>query len=131
MDLLEKILQKANELGHLLAQNEIVKRYRELAAKLDNASESRALLGDYVEALRDYDSKVRTGSVIEVEEKRKVADLEEKIRSDSILKEFLATQGYYLHLMEQVNDAIADPKGAPPKDSPIIVPGQGPRIITP
>jgi cell fate (sporulation/competence/biofilm development) regulator YlbF (YheA/YmcA/DUF963 family) len=131
VDNLEKILQKANELGHLLKQNEIVERFRDLAKRLDDSESSRKLLEEYVEAIHEMDKKVRAGTVIEVAEKRKVAELEERIQADNLVKEYLATQGYYLHLMTQINDAIADPKGEPPKESTIILPNQDSRIIVP
>lgn len=129
----EQILKKANELGHLLQQHEIVRRYRSLAEKLDGSESAKKLLEDYARCAEELHEKQVMGSAIEVAEKRRIAELEEKVRADAILSEFLATQGYYMQLLAAVNDAIASPTGEPPQESSIIVPGsQGaPRIVIP
>ena len=45
------------------------------------------------------------------------------------LGEFTATQAYYMNIMQQVNEAIANPKGDPPKESTIITPENDKGII--
>lgn len=126
---MEEILKKASELGHLLRQNDIVKRYRELAEKLEKNEESRALLDELLEATHAFQKKEEAGAAIEVEEKKRLSELQEKSRNDALINEFLATQMYYLNLLTQVNEAIAQPKGEPPKKSDIILPGEDKGII--
>lgn len=128
---MEEILKKAYELGHLLNAHEIVQRYRELSYQLEHSETSRELLEQFAEASQSYQRKEQMGVPIEVEEKRAIQDLEDKVHSDSLIAEFLATQGYYLTLLSQVNEAIANPQGEPPKTSNIILPNQDPGIILP
>lgn len=128
---MEEILKKANELGHLLNQNEIVRRYRDLAKQLEENETSRQLLEEFAQLSQEYQRKEQAGGVIEVEEKQKLRELEEKVRSDSLIAQFLATQGYYMTILSQVNEAISNPKGEPPATSNIILPNQASKIILP
>lgn len=121
---LEKILNKANELGHLLQQHEIVRRFRDLSERLERNQASRQLLEELAERAQVHEIKLRMGHPIEPDEKRRLAELEEQVEKDALIREFLATQGYYLHLMAQVNEAVSRPTGEPPRESSIILPGQ-------
>ncbi len=126
---MEKILEAANRLGHLLAQNDIVKRYTEILEKLHQDEESKNLLDEYIVFLNEYRRKEEEGTAIEVEDKKKLADLNEKVKKSEIINEFMATQGYYMNIMQQVNEKIARPEGDPPKESSIITPDDDKRII--
>jgi len=126
---MEKLLKKANELGHLLAQNEIVMRFRELAEKLEKSEESKALMNELLTASQEFHEKETAGTTIEVEEKQELAELQEKAKKDSLVNEFLATQVYYINILNQVNEIIANPQGDPPKESDIILPGEDKKII--
>ena len=131
MNDLEKIMMKANELGHLLAGNEIVKRYLDLSARLESSEAARGLLEAFSQETQEFQRKQQSGEEIGDEAETRLSDLEKKVRDEPLIREFLATQGYYLALMEQVNERISRPEGEPPTDSKIIIPGQGSGIITP
>jgi len=126
---LEKILEAASRLGHFLNQNEIVKRHQELSGKLEKDDDTRTLLDEYLEFTALFRQKEQDGKVIEVEEKQRFKELTEKVGANSLIKEFMATQAYYVDILRQVNEAIADPKGEPPKESSIITPDNDKRII--
>lgn len=126
---MEKIIKKANELGHLLNQNDIVKRFRELTEQMEKDEEAQEILNELLSASQAYQLKEEKGETIEVEEKKKLSDLQEKAKGNNLVGEFLATQTYYISLLHQVNEVIANPQGEPPKDSNIIVPDQDKGII--
>lgn len=126
---MENILKKASELGHLLNQNEIVKRFQELSEKLSKSEASKELLEKLLKASQEFEGKERGGETIEVQEKRDLSELQEKAKEDSLISEYLATQVYYMNILAQVNEAIANPKGDPPKDSNIILPGDSDKGI--
>jgi cell fate (sporulation/competence/biofilm development) regulator YlbF (YheA/YmcA/DUF963 family) len=129
---LDKILQKANELGHLIHHHEIVRRFRSLAERLEQDETARNLLDDLAQISQELHEKQSAGQPIEPEDKRRLAEIEEKVKANSLLSEFLATQSYYLHLMDQINYRISHPEGEPPRDSGIILPGEErSRIVLP
>ncbi len=126
---MEKILEAANRLGHLLAQNDIVKRYTEILEELHKDENAKNLLDEYIVFINDYRRKEEEGAVIEVEDKKKLTEMSEEVKESNIINEFMATQGYYMNIMQQVNEKIARPEGDPPKESKIITPGDDKRII--
>ena len=129
---MEKILQKANELGHLLKQHEIVRRFNELSDRLDRDPESKKLLDEFAQFSMEYQQLEQSGAPIEVETKQQLSQYEEKIKTNDLIAEFLATQSYYMALLTQVNEAISNPTGEPPTDSGIIMPDSGSsKIIMP
>lgn len=128
---MQEILKKAYELGHLLNNHEIVRRFRDISQKLENTQSSRELLEEFALASQAYQRKEQAGAPIELEEKKTLQELEDKVRSDSLIAEFLATQDYYMMLLSQVNEAIANPQGDPPQTSSIILPNQDSKIVLP
>ncbi len=126
---MEKILEAASRLGHLLNENDIVKRFRNLSEKLDKDQEAKKLLEEYLDFIQKYQELESKGSVIEVPDKQKMTDLTEKIKKHSLINEYFATQAYYMDVMRQINEAISNPKGDPPKKSTIITPNDDKQII--
>jgi cell fate (sporulation/competence/biofilm development) regulator YlbF (YheA/YmcA/DUF963 family) len=126
---MEKLIKKANELGHLLAQHQIIKRFRELAEKLEKDEESKGIMNELFEVTQSFEAKERANQPIEPDEKKQLADLQDKAKENSLISEFLATQAYYINVLSAVNEAIANPQGDPPKDSDIILPGDDKGII--
>jgi cell fate (sporulation/competence/biofilm development) regulator YlbF (YheA/YmcA/DUF963 family) len=126
---MEKILEAANNLGHLLRKNEIVKRYGEIAEKLENDEEAKKLLDEYAAFTAEFREKEEAGGTIEVDEKKKLTEFNDRIKENAIISEFIATQAYYMNILQQVNEAIANPKGEPPRESTIITPDDNKGII--
>lgn len=125
----DKIIEAANRLGHYLQKSELVIRFKELSEKLEKDEDSKKLINEFIEASQVYHEKETKGEAIEAEDKRKMADLNEKVKANDLLNEFFATQSYYMALMQQVNEAIANPTGDPPKESTIITPDDDKKII--
>jgi len=112
----EKIIEAANQLGHFLKKNDIVIRFKELSEKLDKDKESQKLINEFMEVSRAYHEKETKGEAIEVEDKRLMTELSEKVKQNDLLTEFFATQSYYMALMQQVNEVISNPTGEPPRE---------------
>jgi cell fate (sporulation/competence/biofilm development) regulator YlbF (YheA/YmcA/DUF963 family) len=127
---MEEILKKANELGLMIKGTEIHNRFEEISNKIENDKEAKALLEEYVKITQEFQEKESTGSPIEVEEKKKIKELSEKVAQNQLIKEFIATQTYFYNMMIQIQNAISDPKGEPVKESKIISPVGGGKIIT-
>ncbi len=127
---MEEILKKANELGLMIKGTEIYKRFDELTKKLEGDAEAKKLLEDYAQYSEEMHRKEKSGSVIEVEEKQKLEELTEKVSQNQLIKEFVATQTYYLNMTLQIQKAINEPEGEPIDESKIIKPGNAGKIIT-
>lgn len=127
---MEEILQKANELGLMIKGSDIFARYEELVKKIDADADSRTLLEDYIKISETMYKKENSGGVIEVEEKQTLQEISQKVSENQLIKEFIATQSYYVNMMMQIQNAISNPKGDPIGQSRIIKPGNDGKIIT-
>jgi cell fate (sporulation/competence/biofilm development) regulator YlbF (YheA/YmcA/DUF963 family) len=127
---MEEIIKKANELGLMIKGTEISIRFEEISKKVENDSEAKNLLEDYIKMTQEFQEKESSGHPIEVEEKKKIKELSEKVAQNQLIKEFIATQTYFYNMMIQIQNAISDPKGEPIKASKIITPGGAGKIIT-
>ena len=127
---MEEIIKKANELGLMIKGTEVYTRFEELAKKLEADSEARGLLEEYAKATQAIQEKEADGSVIEVEEKQKLQELNDKVSESDLIKEYIATNTYYLNMVMQIQKAISEPEGEPIKESKIIKPGDSGKIIT-
>ncbi len=131
MENMEAILEKANELGLMIKGTDLYRRFEELSKKLDADAEARNLLEEYAKFSEEMHEKEKSGGVIEVHEKQRLQEFAEKVSESQLIKEYIATQTYFLNLMMQVQRTISDPKGEPISPSRIITPGSGSgKIIT-
>ena len=126
----EEILKKANELGLMIKGTEIYERFEDLSKKLEADEGSRNLLEEYAEVSQIFHEKEERGVVIEVAEKQKLQELNDKISENQLIKEYIATNSYYLNLLMQIQRVISEPTGEPIKESRIITPGNDGKIIT-
>ncbi len=127
---MEDILRTANELGLMIKGTELYRRYEEVSRKLDADPPSRALLEEYASLSEAMYMKEEQGAPIEPADKKNLQELSEKVSANQLLKEFIATQSYFMNLMMQVQNAISNPKGEPRTKSGIITPGTSGKIIT-
>ena len=127
---MEEILKKANELGLMIKGSEISARFEEVSKKVENDKEAKDLLEEYIKAMQEFEEKETSGHPVEVDDKKKMQDLSEKVSRNDLIKEFVATQNYFYNMMVQIQNAISEPKGEPIKASKIITPGSNGKIIT-
>lgn len=127
---MEEIIKKANELGLMIKGSDLYKRYVDLSKKLEADKEARRLLEEYSEFASGYHEKEEKGGTIEVEEKKKLEDFNERMAKNDLIREFLATNSYYMNLMLLIQQAITEPEGEPISESKIIKPGEKGKIIT-
>jgi cell fate (sporulation/competence/biofilm development) regulator YlbF (YheA/YmcA/DUF963 family) len=127
---MEEILEKANELGLMIQGTDIYKRYMEISKKLEGDENAKSLLEEYIQFSDEMYRKEKAGTVIEVDEKQKLQELNEKISGNQLIKEFIATQTYYLNMTMQIQKAINEPEGDLIEQSRIIKPDDSGKIIT-
>lgn len=127
---MEEILNKANELGLMIKGTELFQRFEELRKELAADEEAKKILDEYAKNSEVIMKKEQAGEPIEVEEKEKIQELTEKVTANELLKEFIATQSYYMNMLMMVQKAITEPKGEPIAESKIIKPNSGGKIIT-
>ncbi len=127
---MEEILNKANELGLMIRGTDLYRRYEELSVKMDADEASKKLLQEYARVSEELYVKESSGTPIEAGEKKGFQELTEKVSQNQLIKEYIATQSYFLNLMMQIQKVISEPVGEPIEQSRIIKPNAGGKIIT-
>ena len=127
---MEEILNKANELGLMVRGTDLYRRYEELSVKMDADDAAKKLLQEYARISEELYARETSGSPIEVDEKRNFQELTEKVSQNQLIKEYIATQSYFLNLMMQIQKIISEPVGEPVDQARIIKPNSGGKIIT-
>ena len=127
---MDEIIKKANELGLMIKGTEVYARFEELSQKLEADEKSRSLLEEYAIASQEFHEKEEAGVAIEVADKTKLQELNDKVSQNQLIKEYIATNTYYLNLLMMIQKVISEPEGEPIKESRIIKPANGGKIIT-
>ncbi len=127
---MEEIVKKANELGLMIKGSEVFSRFEVISKKIEADSEAKSLLEEYAKFSQEYQEKEASGTAIDVEEKQKLQDMNDKLSENELIKEYIATNSYYINMMMLIQKAISEPEGEPIKESKIIKPGSSGKIIT-
>ena len=103
---MDQIVEIADRLGKALAGSPQAAALRAARDDLDTQPELKQALIDY----QDHSGKVarlqEENKPIEVEDKRKRQDLEDKLLASDVFKRFTAAQVDYVDLMRKVNGAL-------------------------
>lgn len=127
---MEEILKKANELGLMLKGSGLYQRFSELSKKIEADQATKTLLEQYISYSESLMEKEEKGLPVEVDEKRKLDELVKQVSENNLIKEYLATQTYFLNLLMKVQEIINNPQGDPIPESRIIKPSASGGIIT-
>jgi cell fate (sporulation/competence/biofilm development) regulator YlbF (YheA/YmcA/DUF963 family) len=102
----DEILKAAGRLGEEIGKSKIWKDFRKASERFKNDPKVQELL----EALREKEKaqsiKLEQGLPIEVEEKRSIRELEEKLRANEVFVKFIECENRYLALMGNIDRAI-------------------------
>jgi cell fate (sporulation/competence/biofilm development) regulator YlbF (YheA/YmcA/DUF963 family) len=113
---LQELVRDARALGEKLAANPRVKAYFAAQRAVQEDAAAQALLQEYSahgEHLRQLEAAQKP---VEVADKHKMQDLENRVRATESLKELMRTQADYIELMNRVNTAMSEPLNASAAD---------------
>jgi len=113
-----EILKAAQDLGKLVASHEAGRKYQQVLSGLLEDTDAQRLLNDYNRHLHTIGEKEATGKPIEVDDKRKLEDLQGRIIRHQLLRNLQIVQMDFADLMRKIDDAIAQ---SGPKVSDIAV----------
>jgi cell fate (sporulation/competence/biofilm development) regulator YlbF (YheA/YmcA/DUF963 family) len=108
------LVQKARELGEVIARHERVRAYMAAQEAVRKDQQAQALLREYARHMEHLHELDQSRKPIEVADKHKAAELEAKIAGNPLLKELMRVQADYVELMNQINQAISGPLNPPP-----------------
>lgn len=108
----QEILDAATQLGKMVGTHEVSAKLERAVKALQEDVEAQRLLSDYHRHLDKIGQKEAKGQPIEVEDKRRLEQLQKAVASSGLLREFQIRQMDFLDLMRQVDEAIMGPSQA-------------------
>ena len=102
----DQILQKARELGELIAEHDASKKLADVLSQLEKDQDAQRALNDYNRHLQTLAEKQQEGKPIEVADKQQLETLQKQVVTNPILSRFQMAQMDYVDLMRKVDEAM-------------------------
>jgi len=103
---MDPIIEQAEKLGKAIAQSPAAAKLRAARKEVNGDAELSRLLKDYQAQSEKIARLEQDNQPVEVEEKRKLKALEEKLLASQQFKNLTAAQMDYVDLMRKVNSAL-------------------------
>jgi cell fate (sporulation/competence/biofilm development) regulator YlbF (YheA/YmcA/DUF963 family) len=103
----QEILTAARELGKLIATHPAAVKFENIVKKLQADVEAQRLMTDLNRHIEALGEKEANGQPIEVADKRKLEELQNKMITHPLLSQFQMVQMDYVDLMRQVDEAMS------------------------
>lgn len=124
------ILEQATKLGELLAGHDALKQLASATKAFEADINSQRAMTDYQRFAQSLQEKAQQGGAIEIEDKRKLEDLQQAVITNPLLANMQRAEMDYLDLLRKVDGAIVGAGGAvggPAQPGP--APTAGPSIL--
>ncbi|HOO73301.1 MAG TPA: YlbF family regulator [Spirochaetota bacterium] len=105
---MEAILEKAREIGMLIRETGIYKRYSETSRALEKDPQSSLLLEKLYSLSRELQERRAYGDIIEDYEERELNETTEEVNSNTIILEYLKAQKEYGDFLIRIQQEIAE-----------------------
>ncbi len=102
----EDIMEKANELGDLIRENEDVKEFYRLQGLFENDKTSQELLTTLIQIGAELSEKGNNGEEVSLEEKAEYKLLEDEMEKNPLVKDYILAQKNYFKILQEIQDAI-------------------------
>lgn len=109
----QEILDDARKLGEKIAGHDVAKKLESALKALDGDQKAQRALNDYNRHLQSIAEKEQSGRPIEVEDKKKLRDLQNAVVSSPTLRDFQIAQMDYMDLLRKVDEAMTGEVDAP------------------
>ncbi len=103
---MEEILELASKLGAAIANHNRYKSFREAEEQLKKDSVAKEVSEELEKQSKKIYELEKNLKPVEVEDKRKLQQLKEKVASKQSIQNFLKAQTDYVELMTKINDRI-------------------------
>jgi cell fate (sporulation/competence/biofilm development) regulator YlbF (YheA/YmcA/DUF963 family) len=104
-----ELLEQARALGEAIASHPLVQAFTAARAKVESDTAAQQVLNAYEEQARHIHQLEAQRKPIEVADKKRLAQCEQKMASNEALKDLMRRQADYVALMNQINRAMEAP----------------------
>ncbi len=105
---MDKILELASKLGKQVAEDPRAVRMAEAQKALSESLQDRQLLADYESQQKKIYELEARNTPVEPEDKRKLAELHQKVTGSDVIKAIVKAQADYVELMTTVSRKIEE-----------------------
>jgi cell fate (sporulation/competence/biofilm development) regulator YlbF (YheA/YmcA/DUF963 family) len=112
---MDDVLTKADELARAIRASDRYRTLRKVETELDGDEETEALTREFEEARNAIAEKERAGRPVEVEDKRRLAAVQERVGASANLQRLLRAQADFYEMMNRVNGTIQSVLGDDPE----------------
>ncbi|MEM9417479.1 MAG: YlbF family regulator [Planctomycetota bacterium] len=102
----QAILDAADQLGQLIAAHPATQKLESLIKQLEDNTDSQRLMNDLNRHNQTLAEKQAKGEPIEVDDKRRLQELQQDVAMDPILRDMQLAQMDYVDLMRKVDERI-------------------------
>lgn len=120
----QEIVDAARKVGELIAEHDAAKKMEDVLKRLEDDRDAQRILTDYNRQVQEVAQKEMQGQPVEVEDKRKLEDLQKKVVTSPVLRDLQMAQMDYVDLMRKVDEAIGG-QTPTPAGGPAINPEAG------
>lgn len=106
---LNEIVEKAKALGELIARHSRLQAYAAARKAIDADPAAQRLLRDYARQADHMRELEAAQKPIGVEDKRRLAELEQQFAANDLLKQLMRAQADFVEMMGHVNRAMEEP----------------------
>ena len=107
----EAILTAAAELGKLIAEHPATQKYEDVLKRLEDDTAAQRLMTDLNRHRQTVAEKEAKGQPIEVDDKRKLTQLQQDVAVHPVLRELQMAQMDYVDLMRKVDRKMSETGG--------------------
>jgi cell fate (sporulation/competence/biofilm development) regulator YlbF (YheA/YmcA/DUF963 family) len=126
----QDILDQATKLGELIAEHDALKALDKATKAFEADVASQRAMADYQRFAQSLQQKAQSGGAIEVEDKRKLEDLQQAVITNPLLANMQRAEMDYLDLLRKVDGAIVGAGGSASGSAP-QPPAPGPQPGSP
>jgi len=112
----DEIMDKAKALGEEIAEHEAAKAFIDSLSRLEKDTEAQRAVTDLNRYIGTLSQKQQAGSPIEVEDKRKLEELQTAVVMHPVLRAFQTAQVEYVDLLRKVDEAMIGQTNLPEPD---------------
>ena len=122
----QEILEKAAELGEMIAEHDAVKKLQSAANAFQADVNSQRAMTDYQRMAQTLQQKAQQGGAIEVEDKHKLEALQQAVVTNPLLANMQRAEMDYVDLLRKVDAALLGSDKTPTPEAAGPVAGSSP-----
>lgn len=104
----QELEQQARSLGQEIADSERAQAYFTAQRAVEADQDAQSMLGEYSTVAQRIQQLQQSGQAVEPDDKRRIAELEQQLSANPLVKTLMKTQADYMELMNGINQALTE-----------------------